>query len=289
MKYSQYVPDKSLDKSHPIDVVVTWVNTTDPEWILSYEHHNQETFKKGIRWSPESADPEAELSICLELVRKNMPWVRHTWVLTASPQRPKCLINEILIHHDAIGLTPVFNAFAIESSIHLIPGLSENFIYLNDDMYVRRPVYPSEFITKEGHPLLRFQMYHHQNNSDPFLRILNYTAKVTGCKAIMPDHTPYSLTKSMMQYAENTIPDEWVQTRKCIKRYSCVSEIVPIVSAMQLALANNTAKPAPKTLNYILYETLNQINKSIMKNAHFACINSLDGDRAELCHALQID
>lgn len=281
--------DKYVDKSRPIDAVVTWVNTTDPEWIRSYEHHTGKTFKTGIRWTPETADPEAELSLCLELVRKNMPWVRNTYILTASPQRPTCLKDENLVHHHEIGLPPVFNSYAIESSLHHIPGIAENFIYLNDDFYVRLPVYPSSFLSNDGRPLLRFKPVNHSNNASKWINSLKSTAKIMGAKPIEPLHTPHSLTRTMMRDVENTFPTEWEATRRCLLRYTCKSEISPIVAAMNMALSNGKAIKVPDGLKNVFHDTLPSNDRDDIRDAHFVCINSLDGDRETLRHTLQID
>ena len=52
------------------------------------------------------------------------------------------------------GLLPTFNSQAIESRLHRIPGLAEHFLYLNDDVFLGRPVAPTMFFTPGG--LTRF-------------------------------------------------------------------------------------------------------------------------------------
>ena len=77
----------------------------------------------------------------LELVRRHLPWVRRIYVLTRRPQVPECLQpGEVVVFHEAVGLRGhTFNSHAIEASLHMLPGLSEHFLYLNDDFYVKRP------------------------------------------------------------------------------------------------------------------------------------------------------
>lgn len=43
---------------------------------------------------------------------------------------------------------PTFNSNAIEQYLHLIPGLTERFIQMNDDYMLFQPVHPSDFFTK---------------------------------------------------------------------------------------------------------------------------------------------
>ncbi|NLA66383.1 MAG: UDP-N-acetylglucosamine-lysosomal-acetylglucosaminephosphotransferase, partial [Leucobacter sp.] len=45
---------------------------------------------------------------------------------------------------------PVFNSHAIESQLHHIAGLSEHYLYMNDDLFFMRPVRPERFFTSNG-------------------------------------------------------------------------------------------------------------------------------------------
>ena len=47
---------------------------------------------------------------------------------------------------------PVFSANPIESNIHRIPGLSEHFVFFNDDVYLTSPVEPTDFFSEDGLP-----------------------------------------------------------------------------------------------------------------------------------------
>ena len=83
-----------------IDAVVTWVDTTDPRWVRSYEKHTGTKFRKSIRFTVAN-NPEAELANCLSLVKKNMPWLREVFVVTKK-QRPKCITTRF----DVLGRKP---------------------------------------------------------------------------------------------------------------------------------------------------------------------------------------
>ena len=280
--------NKTVDKT--IDAVVTWVDTTDPVWIAAYNYNTGkklEESKEQARWTPRSADPEAELSTCLELIRKNMPWIRKTFVVTGFRQRPKCLKDEILIDHQDLGLGPVFNSHAIETSLHKIPGLAENFLYFNDDFYVRKPVPPSVFINHKDQCLLHFNTSDSGNHWVKFLH--DSTAVPLKLDNIIPEHVPYSLTRSMLQEAEKTLPKKWQSTSNCKLRYECKDEIAPIVAAMLIALSKGKAVKAPPGINCRYFEGVPSENNDVVKKSHFVCINSLDKDREGLRRGLQID
>ncbi len=51
---------------------------------------------------------------------------------------------------------PCFNSSAMEFFLHEIPGLSERFLYANDDMMFARPVRPSFFFGRDGWPVFRY-------------------------------------------------------------------------------------------------------------------------------------
>jgi UDP-N-acetylglucosamine-lysosomal-enzyme len=44
---------------------------------------------------------------------------------------------------------PTFNAQAIETHIHRIPGLAKSFLYMNDDFFFAQRVELEDFYTKE--------------------------------------------------------------------------------------------------------------------------------------------
>ena len=275
-----------------IDAVVTWVDTTDQTWQRLYEQHTGKRFENGIRWTPASAGPETELATCLELIRRNMPWVRRTYVVTMAPQRPKCILDEIVVHHDAMGLGPVFNSHAIESSLHRIPGIAEHFVYINDDIYVRKPVTPSTFLTLDNRPIVRVEGV---LKDGEWSQINKYTADVISMSPLAPRHTPHMLTKTMFLKLEREFPDAWNDTRQCALRYDCDTEIAPIIAALQLALRDGTAVrdwlfsfvtdlyigELPFDDNYVMLRKI--------RRAHFVCINQLDGDGVMLHRALQLN
>jgi hypothetical protein len=45
---------------------------------------------------------------------------------------------------------PVFSSPAIESHLHRIPGLSRQFAYFNDDVFLGAPTWPEDFVALDG-------------------------------------------------------------------------------------------------------------------------------------------
>ncbi|XP_007579207.1 N-acetylglucosamine-1-phosphotransferase subunits alpha/beta [Poecilia formosa] len=93
-----------------------------------------------------------ELRYSLRSVEKHAPWVRHIFIVT-NGQIPSWLNLDnprvTVVTHQDIFLNrshlPTFSSPAIETHIHRIPGLSQKFIYLNDDVMFGKDVWPDDF------------------------------------------------------------------------------------------------------------------------------------------------
>ena len=52
---------------------------------------------------------------------------------------------------------PTFSSAAIEANIHRIRGLSDKFLYLNDDIFLGEPVWPNDFLSGSTRQKLYFE------------------------------------------------------------------------------------------------------------------------------------
>lgn len=99
------------------------------------------------------ADNE-ELKYSLRSVEKHAPWVRNIFIVT-NGQIPSWLDMDNprlkIVTHEELFLNkshlPTFSSPAIESHLHRIAGLSQKFIYLNDDVMFADDVWPDDFYT----------------------------------------------------------------------------------------------------------------------------------------------
>uniref|UniRef100_A0A8C2DET0 N-acetylglucosamine-1-phosphotransferase subunits alpha/beta n=1 Tax=Cyprinus carpio TaxID=7962 RepID=A0A8C2DET0_CYPCA len=93
-----------------------------------------------------------ELRYSLRSIEKHAPWVRHIFIVT-NGQIPSWLNLDnprisVVTHQDLFQNQthlPTFSSPAIETHIHRIPGLSQKFIYLNDDVMFGKDVWPDDF------------------------------------------------------------------------------------------------------------------------------------------------
>ena len=144
-----------------VDLVYLWVNGNDPEW-----RRNRAKFSKQ-EYSDVGMDSEAryidngELKYSLRSLELYAPWIRNIFIVTDN-QIPEWLDTQNprvkIIDHKKIlpsVALPTFNSNVIEHALHKIPGLSEYFLYANDDMFFNQPVKVSDFFTSEGLPIIR--------------------------------------------------------------------------------------------------------------------------------------
>ncbi|XP_029419195.1 N-acetylglucosamine-1-phosphotransferase subunits alpha/beta [Nannospalax galili] len=93
-----------------------------------------------------------ELRYSLRSIERHAPWVRNIFIVT-NGQIPSWLNLDnprvtIVTHQDVfrnVSHLPTFSSPAIESHIHRIEGLSQKFIYLNDDVMFGKDVWPDDF------------------------------------------------------------------------------------------------------------------------------------------------
>ncbi len=89
-------------------------------------------------------------------VEQNAPWVHKIYFVTWG-HVPKWLNESMkleIVRHELYSgeFLPTFNSHTIELNFHRIPGLSEQFVYFNDDMFLLRQVSPGQFF-RDGKPL----------------------------------------------------------------------------------------------------------------------------------------
>ncbi|MBR6159158.1 MAG: Stealth CR1 domain-containing protein, partial [Lachnospiraceae bacterium] len=126
-----------------IDFVITWVDGNDPEWRKEKEKYSGKT--TGDDREKRYRDWEL-LRYWFRGVENCAPWVNKIhfvtcghlpdWLDTGHPK-----LN-IVNHKDYIPeqYLPTFSCRPIELNLHRIPGLSDDFVYFNDDMFLLRPV-----------------------------------------------------------------------------------------------------------------------------------------------------
>jgi hypothetical protein len=148
--------DHASDISFDIDLVFSWVDGSSPEYIAARRAQQQ-----GVVLG-EGDDHEArfrqinELKYALRSVYMFAPWIRRIFIATDSPapawlaEHPSVTIVRSEEFFADPSVLPTHNSQAVECQLHHIEGLSEHFLYSNDDMFFGRPVGPDMFFTPGG-------------------------------------------------------------------------------------------------------------------------------------------
>lgn len=148
-------PDQCL---FPIDAVYLWVDGSDPQW---QSRRDARLTERGQPPAPESASESRfrqhdELKYSLRSMSAFAPWIRHVYIVT-DKQHPEWLDvdnpNVTVVDHTDIlpgDSLPTFNSHALSANAHRIPGLSEHFLYMNDDVFFGRPVDPTSWFAATG-------------------------------------------------------------------------------------------------------------------------------------------
>lgn len=144
-----------------IDFVIAWVDGNDPKWKQEKAKYdkNSDLTQDNIEARYRDWD---NLQYWFRAVEKYAPWVHKihfltwghvpSWLDTSNPK-----LN-IVKHTDYIPekYLPTFNSHTIELNMNKIPGLAEHFVYFNDDMFITKPVEPTDFFAPNGLPMDAF-------------------------------------------------------------------------------------------------------------------------------------
>ena len=155
---------------HPIDIVVAWVDGKDPvlqKKRLSFIKSNESFFHPGSTQT--RFHSLNEVKYCILSILKFAPFIRNIFIVT-DQQDPKIdnavkkyfpeRINDIYtVDHKEIfegyeQYIPTFNSICISNMLWRIKGLSDQFVYFNDDIFLVRHISPTDWFF-ENKPVLR--------------------------------------------------------------------------------------------------------------------------------------
>lgn len=265
------------DIEFPIDAVYTWVDGADPTWLARKARATGA--EDSLELHAEAVDPARfrsrdELMYSLRALDDFAPWIRHVYLVT-DQQVPQWLDVEnpritVVDHRDIFpddGRLPVFNSNAIISRIHHIEGLSEHFLFMNDDVMLTRPVKPEQFFTGSGIALVS-----PSKNRRPFIEPsvdhephLNITANI---RSLMQDatglnvsraikHTPHPMLRSVLYEQEETFAEAYERTTRSQFRHH--EDIVADQLHHYYAQATGRAVPGQ-----LMYTYLNVLDDSFI-------------------------
>lgn len=156
---------RPITEDYPIDVVITWVDGDDPEWKQEKLKFERSLTGDALPSQSDSSDDCDEryrdwdmLKYLFRGIEKFMPWVRTIHFVTCGQIPVWMNVNHpqlnLVNHRDYMpaDYLPSYNSNAIEVNFHRIPGLSEHFIYFNDDMLITDKLSREDFFIG-GYPV----------------------------------------------------------------------------------------------------------------------------------------
>jgi len=138
-----------------VDFILPWVNGSDPEWLAEFSKYK--AGNKILNNASRFQDWD-NLQYIFRAFEKFTPWVNKIFFITWG-HLPKWLNIEhpklIIVNHKEYikkENIPLFNVNPIEINMHKIKGLSEHFVYFNDDLFILKPLGVDEFF-RQGVPV----------------------------------------------------------------------------------------------------------------------------------------
>lgn len=143
------------------DAVFLWVDGNDPKHQLKrsqYERCERSATLHRNAMLPTRYKDNNEIWYSINCLRTNAKWVNRIFLVTDG-QRPKWLdeetakrldisiVDHTVLFRDHAENLPTFNSSTIETVIHKIPELSNEFIYLNDDFFIINTTTKSDYFS----------------------------------------------------------------------------------------------------------------------------------------------
>ena len=105
-----------------------------------------------------------ELRFSLRSAERHAPWLRRVFICLDDDQAPPPWLDlenprlRIVRQSEFVPgeFLPTFSSMTVEHFLWRIPGLSERFLYANDDMMFGKPLSPDFFFAGDGRPFCRF-------------------------------------------------------------------------------------------------------------------------------------
>jgi len=197
---------------------------------------------------------------------------------------------------------PTFNSHSIESNLHNIPGLSENYLYLNDDVFFGNHTTKNDFISKEG-KLSYYPSGHNcvfnldqipESKYNGYYGAWNKTQsllhKKLNIEPLCQWHFSLILKKSHFTEAKNIFPEEFKNTSS--SKFRNKTDIVPNGIAYQYGL-NKGDYEIRKPLSGILVDARmdqnyikNGLKYILEKRPNMFCINNVTEYNSNIVHFL---
>lgn len=174
-----------------------------------------------------------ELKYSLRSVEMYAPWIRNVFVVT-NGQVPGWLNLSHprirLVKHEDIfenkSHLPTFNSAAIEVNLHHIKGLSNKFLYFNDDIFLAQPVKLDDFFFEQTFKFYNSSIYGpiSQDKADACPYVSEYMCSIRHINSLLneryiflpkrtiPPHMPFLLDRTLLYELSGDFKEEFERT-----------------------------------------------------------------------------
>ena len=226
-----------------LDLVYLWVDGGHPR-SQSYRRQH------GIS-SPYQVSNHNELLYSLRSVHLHAPWVRRIVVVSECGIVPswstafpavEWVDQDTVLPPDAV---PCFNNMVLEAYLHRLPGLTEPFLYMNDDFFFGQQVTP-EFWTSP------WTFYRSRTTvpttAPPHKEWLHMTVRTAdlcqqrwGHRPALLQHVPYLMSARAMESVLSAFPAVGIMRARCSKRHA--EDVVPLMLMQEWVRHEMPAQP----------------------------------------------
>lgn len=291
------VPFASAGVGETVDVVYTWVDSSDPNWKLQHaQWSGQNDFTMPSAANDERYINRDELRYSLRSLQMYAPFVGNIYVVT-NGQRPPWLVEDNdrirVIRHDQIfpdpAVLPTFNSHSIEACLHRIPGLAENFLYFNDDVFLGEDTRFEDFYSIAGLIKSRFSPSTFVAADRPSPDAIptdwaSYNAVLLMQREFgisferKHKHVPLVLKKSLLEEMEGRFPEVFERTRT--SRFRAHEDYaIPSMLAQYYAIATRQGVEWENTAKEYAYadtgrkDFASRLQKILIDRPKFICLN----------------
>jgi len=138
-----------------IDFVIPWVDGNDSIWLEEKEKYDKNQKQNHANSSMRFRD-WGTLKYVLRSIEKNCPWYNKVYLITEGHYPEWLDINYkkiVLVTHEELYFNkahlPVFSSSSIEMNLANIKGLSNKFVYMNDDTLILKRLEEKRFFIDE--------------------------------------------------------------------------------------------------------------------------------------------
>ncbi len=299
-----------------MDAVITWVDGNDPQHKkkrLTALYANANRVDPTSNAAVETRfNDSGEIYFAIASILKFAPFIQRIFIVTdgQTPAHLDSFARSGICDADTIRVVdhaeifrgfehelPTFNSLSIETMLFRIEGLSEEYIYFNDDFFLNAPVQREDFINEKNHlrvfgkrrsakalkgklmlRRLRYRLLRKGQMTAHYKTAQVLSADLAGLNYyIQLEHHPHPQRKTLLEgfFAANP----GILRQQISPRFRTIDQFLPVGLCYHLELKNGTAvHEPPRDVVYIKPNSYSETQLDALRatDVKFGCIQSLD-------------